>query len=125
MPAPVSGCTIAIVRPLPIAIPLVALMLASCSQPKLRVSSDSDLPSERALAAARAHDEDANVSDRTLVRLLDSSDPAVRLLAIRALEERTGETLGFHYADPPEVRAPAVEAWAVRVRSMDSDAPAG
>ncbi|GAB4551366.1 MAG: hypothetical protein Tsb0013_13460 [Phycisphaerales bacterium] len=94
---------------------LTLVPLASCSQPALRASYDSDLPSERALAAARAH-EDERVSDRTLVRLLDSSDPAVRLLAIRALEQRTGETLGYHYADPPEIRSSAVEAWASRVR---------
>lgn len=85
----------------------------------MRASADADLPSERALAAARAHDDDANISDKTLVRLLDSADPAVRLLAIRALESRTGETLGFHYADPPEDRAPAVKAWASRVRLVD------
>ena len=102
-----------VVRTPALLLPLIAL--TSCSQPALRASYDSDLPSERALAAARAHEDDA-VTDRTLVRLLDSADPAVRLLAIRALEGRTGETLGFHYADPPEIRAVAVEAWASRVR---------
>lgn len=96
----------------------ILAILSACSQPGLRADSDSDLPSERALVAARAHDDDT-ITSRTLVTLLDSADPAVRLLAIRALEERTGQTLGFHYADPPEIRSAAVEAWVSRVRSTE------
>lgn len=96
---------------------VTTMTLGACSQPKLRATGDSDLPSERALAAARAH-VDPGVSNKTLVVLLDSADPAVRLLAIRALEERTGETLGYHFADPPEIRSEAVERWDTRVRSM-------
>ena len=92
------------------------LALPACSQPALRADADSRLPSERALAAAMAR-SDERVTNAKLVELLESQDPAVRLLAIDALKRRTGETLGYHFADPPIQRALAVERWASRVRS--------
>jgi len=97
--------------------------LVACSQPALRADADSRLPSERALAAAMAR-SDERVTDAKLVDLLDSQDPAVRLLAIDALERRTGETLGYHFADPPTERALAVERWASRVRSQSGGSAA-
>lgn len=60
-------------------------------------------------------------SDRSalpdLVTLLDSDDPATRLLAIRALENLTGDTLGYDYAAPASERRPAVERWVRRVHA--------
>ncbi|HRJ50541.1 MAG TPA: HEAT repeat domain-containing protein, partial [Phycisphaerales bacterium] len=46
-----------------------------------------------------------------IVPLLESDDPAVRMVAIRSLERITGQTLGYdHSADEPERRA-AAERW--------------
>jgi hypothetical protein len=46
-----------------------------------------------------------------LVEELDNDDPAVRFYAIRALEELTGQTLGYRYYDDDLERRPAVESW--------------
>ena len=46
-----------------------------------------------------------------LVEQLDSDDAAVRLAAIATLQRLTGESHGFHHADPPELRAAAVDRW--------------
>lgn len=46
-----------------------------------------------------------------IVPLLESDDPAVRLVAIHSLERLTGETLGYDYsADEPERRG-AADRW--------------
>jgi hypothetical protein len=43
--------------------------------------------------------------------MLDSDDPAARLVAIRALERITGQTLGYDHAGPEHERRLAVERW--------------
>ncbi|MEZ6233172.1 MAG: hypothetical protein R3B68_03180 [Phycisphaerales bacterium] len=58
--------------------------------------------------AAHASDRD---SLRGLIQQLDSDDAAARLLAIRALERRTGQTLGYQHDDPPWRRDRAAAAW--------------
>ena len=47
-----------------------------------------------------------------LIELLDSSDPAERLVAIGALRSITGEDFGYRIADPPAIRGQAVDRWA-------------
>lgn len=47
-----------------------------------------------------------------LIELLDSSDPAERLVAIGALRSITGENHGYRIADPPAIRAQAADRWA-------------
>ena len=46
-----------------------------------------------------------------LISQLDSDDPAVRMLAIRALERITGETMGYDHAASPRRRDEAVRRW--------------
>lgn len=65
--------------------------------------------------AARTGDR-AAVAD--IVQLLDSDDPAVRLLAITALQRLTGETLGYEYDAPRYHRDAAVQRW-VRAVEMN------
>lgn len=48
---------------------------------------------------------------KQIVEQLDSDDPAVRLLAIGALERLTGETHGYCHADPTEQRQIAIARW--------------
>lgn len=90
---------------------LVALgAIASCTRAAPR-GFDAAAPEARIddiLDAAKASDERA-VPD--LVRQLDSDDPAVRMLAILALERLTGERLGYDYAAPAWQRDPAVARW--------------
>lgn len=59
-------------------------------------------------AAARAGDR-GRIPD--LIVMLDSSDPAQRMLAIRTLERMTGQTLGYDHAAPEPERAQAIDRW--------------
>ena len=43
--------------------------------------------------------------------MLESSDPASRLVAIRALERLTGETMGYDHAGSVPERGVAVDRW--------------
>jgi hypothetical protein len=52
--------------------------------------------------------------------MLDSDDPATRLLAIDALERITGETLGFDASAPETERRNAVDRWQARVQAEKS-----
>ena len=72
---------------------------------------DSPEPAARMDAAAKAAREGDRGSLAELIRLLQSSDPAARLAAIRALERLTGETMGFDHAGSAPERAEAVERW--------------
>jgi len=58
--------------------------------------------------AMRAHDEAAIPQYVTMLR---SDDPAVRMFAIRALFDLTGETFGYDYGAPEAERAAAIERW--------------
>jgi len=62
-----------------------------------------------AIVQAAASRDRASVPD--LVRMLDSDDPATRLLAIETLERITGERLGYDYAADEPSRDAAVERW--------------
>lgn len=58
--------------------------------------------------AARTRDQNAVPR---LVSLLDSDDPAVRMLSIRTLEEITGQTQQYDYAAPYLERRAAIDRW--------------
>jgi HEAT repeat protein len=58
---------------------------------------------------AAQHKDAAAVPD--LVRMLDSDDPATRLLAIDALERITGDRKGFEPSAPEYERRKATDRW--------------
>jgi hypothetical protein len=64
--------------------------------------------------AARSGDRTAV---RDIVQLLDSDDPAVRWMAISALQRLTGETFGYRHYDSPAQRREAIARWA---QALDS-----
>lgn len=98
--------------------------VSGCSLPERRADFDSIDPSERTLALARAAAApDERMVDRLIV-MLDSDDPAERMLAIRALENSTGETFGYHYAASEASRRAAVQRWVEWRRSRDDPAVA-
>lgn len=72
---------------------------------------DSPEPGRRIEAAARAAERRDRTAIRPLISMLDSDDPAARLVAIRALERITGQTLGYDHAGPEHERRLAVERW--------------
>jgi len=89
----------------------LALAISSGACTPIPKGFDSPEPAARMEAAldAAARGDSAAIPD--LIALLDSDDPATRLVAIGALERLTGQTLGYHYAAPEQERADAVGRW--------------
>lgn len=110
------------IRLLAVLFPLAAL--AGCI-PQPAPGIDSPEPALRldAIRAAVARHDQAAVPP--LIALLDSDDPATRLFAIRALENLTGETLGYDYAAPERERNEAAARWAERARAGTMPAAPG
>ena len=99
---------------------MAALFLLSACGPTIEADFDSAEPAARNAAiveAARIKDA-AAVPD--LVRMLDSDDPATRMLAIDALERITGHRHGYDHAAAEHERAPAVERWEAWVKGGGS-----
>jgi hypothetical protein len=89
-----------------------SLTLASCgSYDEPRADFASADPAERSLALAEAASRDREADLPRMIAMLDSDDPAVRMFAQRALEERTGQTLDYHFAAPERERREAVDRW--------------
>ncbi len=84
-------------------------------------SPDNALRIDAAVHAAESNDARA-VPD--LVRLLDSDDPATRLVAIRSLEKITGTTNGYDYAGNASAREAGMERWQawLKARTPAADA---
>ena len=102
-------------------IPILLAPLASCG-PTIHADFDSAEPAARNAAivnAAKTLDRDA-VPD--LVRMLDSDDPATRLLAIDTLDRITGERLGYEFQGTHREREAAVQRWVVWVREHQGGA---
>lgn len=88
-----------------------ALAAPGCVQTE-KPGFDATGPTNRLEAIVRASGTDADRrSLYSLVEQLDSEDPAARMLAIRALENRTGTTLGYSHSDPEWKRLESIERW--------------
>lgn len=87
-----------------------AFLLAACG-PTITPDFDSPEPAARNAAIIKAVESHDTSAVPDLVRMLDSDDPATRLLAINALERITGQTLGYDDSAPERDRREAVERW--------------
>ncbi len=92
-----------------IAITLCSPLLSGCFSPPQ--GFDSPEPSRRLKAVLRAAQERDQSAIPKLIRCLNSDDPALRMAAIRTLEDLTGQTLGYEYAAPEWKRREQVKAW--------------
>ena len=93
------------------------LLICSCSPPSTQGGFDSASPAARSHAieqAVRIHDL---LAVPKIVEQLDADDPVVRMLAIDALHQLTGETYGFRHFDPPHDRHAAIQEWVNAVQS--------
>lgn len=97
----------------------VTVALSGCI-PSTPRGFDSPDPTSRLVAISEAGESGDASAVPDLIEQLESNDPGARLLAIRSLERITGETLGYHYADPWWSRANAVRRW--RVWSVENGA---
>jgi hypothetical protein len=104
------------------------LVAGACSAPPPEPDAESATAASR-LLALREGDWTTSMRDLAiLIEQLESSDPAVRMVAIDRLMNLTGEDHGFRYDDPPAERAAAVLRWAAwlsqRIDSADMDGSA-
>ena len=93
-----------------IAAVVMTILVGGCRQ-SVKPTFDSPEPAARNAAIVHAATENDQTAIPDLVRLLESDDPATRLLAITTLERLTGETHGYIARDRSSNRAVAVKAW--------------
>jgi HEAT repeat protein len=86
------------------------LVFGGCG-PTIQADFNSAEPAARNAAIVEAASKGDRKAVPDLVRMLDSDDPATRLLAINALEKLTGERMGYDYTAPEHERARAVDRW--------------
>lgn len=90
---------------------VLSVLAAGCAGPSIQPGFESVDPQERTAAlldAARAGDQSATPE---LIVMLESSDPAERMLADGALRRLTGQDFGYRHFDPEWKRAEAADAW--------------
>jgi len=87
------------------------LSIPACTAPRPPLVVTDPDPSVKIPAYKKAVRNKDKAAVRQLVKDLESDDPAVRLYAIHALQELTGETFGYRYFDSDERRKPAVRKW--------------
>lgn len=88
-------------------------LLSACADPGSVVAFDAPDPAARLRAARQAVVARDASAVPALINMLGSEDPAERLIAIRSLEDLTGQTLGYDHADSASERGAAAQRWAV------------
>ena len=88
-----------------------ALLACACAPPATKGGFDSPVPAARMTAIRKAAQAGDLTAIRQIVEQLDCADPAVRILAISALERLTGATYGYRFDDPPYLRRAAIKRW--------------
>ena len=85
--------------------------MAGCSGPSLQPGFESVDPQERTAALLKAARSGEAAAIPELIIMLESSDPAERMLADETLKRLTGQDFGYRHYDPAWKRQPAVDAW--------------
>lgn len=100
---------------------LACLLLGTgCSAPPASQGGfSSNNPASLVYAIHRAGEEKDKTKLPQLVTALENDDPAVRMMAIYALEQITGKRLGYDPYAPPDERAVAVERWEQTIRTKN------
>ena len=90
---------------------LAAVSSWSCRAPRPPVSIKNEDTDIKVLAIKKAAREKDKSAIPQLVEELSSDDPAVRFYAIEALDELTGQTMGYKYFEDEDGRKEAVDQW--------------
>jgi HEAT repeat protein len=90
---------------------LQALGVSGCTAPGPDPDFASSDPRERSLAAIKAAANEDRSAILPLIAMLESEDDVARLVAITALEDITGETLGYEFVGAPAERRAAIDRW--------------
>ena len=84
---------------------------AACTDTSGLVGFDEADPQARVRAAQAAGRDKDTTAIKPLIVMLDSTDPAERMVAIGALEHITGQTLGYDDTADRPARDEAVRRW--------------
>ncbi len=95
----------------------VAPLLTACAPPASEGGLNSDNPASHLYAIRAAGERHDRAALPALVESLDSDDPAIRMMAISALERITGTRRGYDPYASAAQRQPAVEEWVKSVRT--------
>lgn len=99
------------------------LALGACAAPSSRKGGfESDNPATLLYAIQEAGESGDRSKLPRLVESLENDDPAVRMMAMVALENITGERLGYRPYASSVKRAPAVARWQDVIRQGATDA---
>jgi hypothetical protein len=90
---------------------ILALAPSGCTPSVIDGGFDSPMPASRLYAIERASRAGDTTAIRSIIEQLDSDDPAVRLMAIGALQRLTGLTYGYHHDDDLLRRRAASWRW--------------
>jgi len=101
----------------------LTLALSGCSAPRGPIEVTNPDPSGKIPAMKKAVREHDLKVVRQLVKDLDSDDPAVRLFAIHALHELTGQRYGYDYYADEVQRQPALQQWHEWLAQQEGTAP--
>ena len=93
----------------------LGLSAAGCAPAPTGTGLSAIDPTTKLQAIERAIHERDREAVPALVEQLDSDDPAVRLLAITALQRITGTTMGYDHAASARERDAATTRWATAV----------
>ena len=101
----------------------LTLAIGGCSAPRPAIEVTNPDPSGKIPAMKKAVREHDLKVVRQLVKDLDSDDPAVRLFAIHALHELTGQRYGYDYFADEVQRRPALDRWKLWLAQQEGTAP--
>jgi hypothetical protein len=101
----------------------LTLAIGGCSAPRPTIEVTNPDPSGKIPAMKKAVREHDLSVVRQLVKDLDSDDPAVRLFAIHALGELTGQRYGYDYYADEVQRKPALAQWQRWLAQQEGAAP--
>lgn len=101
----------------------LVLGIGGCSAPRPTIEVSNPDPAGKIPAMKKAVREHDLKVVRQLVKDLDSDDPAVRLFAIHALQELTGERYGYDYFADETQRKPALGRWQGWLAQQEGTAP--
>ena len=93
------------------------LWVVSCGPSATEGGFDSANPAARMYAIEQAARQGDQTAIRDIIELLDSDDPAVRLMAITTLERLTGQTYGYRHYDSTLERREAIARWIAALNS--------
>jgi hypothetical protein len=95
-------------------IPIVmwfSAVLVGCSLPSEKRGLDARDPAARSRAALDAVERGDQRAIPALISMLDSEDPALRMVACESLERLTGERFGYDPTSGERAREASIERW--------------